>query len=363
MKDKQQTYLRYIRHLSEVKDSYTYIGRAAVVVGKFLDGVSNIGKREYRRFCKEQSEWLVRHSQARQHILDFLSYCGVGFERKKRTKEISENRKLCRIDVKCNDDINNFIVWLQNEKDLSVNTLRIYSTSMKEYFKYFSDFNQNDARLYCDGLYKRGFSPSTIRLRIGSFERFGEYKGIPCKIKRPKITRTLNVDNIPTDNEYEMLCEWAKERIYASKRGLERYVMIRLLGTTGCRKSELMQFTWEMLAAGSVELKGKGNKFRQFFFIDELRKLAKGKTGLIFPMTDRVIDLYLKDMAKKTGIDKRKMHAHAFRHFFAKRFLQKTKDIAQLADFLGHESIDTTRIYLRKSKNEQQRIINRTVSW
>ena len=361
--DKQQTYLRYIRHLSETKDNYNYVGRAAVVVGKFLDGVSNIGKREYRRFCKENAEFLVWNPPARQHILDFLSFCGVGFERKKQKKEISENNKLCRIEVRRNDDINKFIIWLQNEKDLSVNTLRIYSTSMKEYFKYFSDFSQDNARLYCDNLLQNGFAPQTVCLRITSFEKFGEYVGKPVKIKRPKIARTLNVDNIPTDKEYEMLCGWAKERINVGKRGLERYVMVRLLGTTGCRKSELMQFTWEMLAAGSVELKGKGDKFRQFFFIDELRKLAKGKTGLIFPMTDRGIDFHIKDMAKKTGIDKRKMHAHAFRHFFAKRFLQKTKDIAQLADFLGHDSIDTTRIYLRKSKNEQQRLINRTVSW
>ncbi len=361
--DKQQIFLKYLSHLAETKDNYKYIGQAVVVIRQFLDDINCIGKREYRRFCREHADWLVWHPSSKQHILDFLAYNKVGFNRIKPVKEIQERRKLCRIDERCNDDVNNFIIWLQNEKDLSVNTLRGYATSMKEYFKYFPDFNQNDARLYCDDLLQKGFSPETVCSRICAFERFGEYKGKPVKIKRPKIQVKLNVDDIPTEKEYEMLCNYTRERINVGKRGLTKYVMIRLLGTTGCRKSELLQFTWEMLADGSVELKGKGNKFRQFFFVDELKKLAKGRTGLIFPMTDRGIDFHLKELAKKTGIEKKKMHAHAFRHFFAKCFLSKTKDISQLADFLGHESIDTTRIYLKKSKNEQQRIINRTVSW
>ena len=63
------------------------------------------------------------------------------------------------------------------------------------------------------------------------------------------------------------------------------------------------------------------------------------------------------------GIDSKKMHAHAFRHFFAKMFLKKTKDVIQLADLLGHGSVDTTRIYLQKSYDEQQREFNKNVTW
>ena len=73
--DKQQIYIKYLRHLSETKDNYNYVGRSAVVVWKFLDSVNSIGKREFRRFCKENAEFLVRKPPARQHILDFLSFC------------------------------------------------------------------------------------------------------------------------------------------------------------------------------------------------------------------------------------------------------------------------------------------------
>lgn len=57
------------------------------------------------------------------------------------------------------------------------------------------------------------------------------------------------------------------------------------------------------------------------------------------------------------------VHPHAFRHLYAKNFLERHNDIALLADLLGHESISTTRIYLRKSTLEQQVLIDRIVDW
>lgn len=72
---------------------------------------------------------------------------------------------------------------------------------------------------------------------------------------------------------------------------------------------------------------------------------------------------HLKVWGKHCGIDSKKMHAHAFRHFFAKMFLKKNKDVIQLADLLGHGSVDTTRIYLQKSYDEQKKDFNRNVTW
>ncbi|VPF77852.1 integrase/recombinase, phage integrase family [Streptococcus pneumoniae] len=48
---------------------------------------------------------------------------------------------------------------------------------------------------------------------------------------------------------------------------------------------------------------------------------------------------------------------------FAKNFLAKYNDIALLADLMGHESIETTRIYLRKTATEQQNIVDKIVNW
>lgn len=120
----------------------------------------------------------------------------------------------------------------------------------------------------------------------------------------------------------------------------------------------------------------EGNKYRRFFFQKQLRQEAmaymkeNGKTGLLAvgkfgALTQRGFSQHLKAWGKHCGIDSRKMHAHAFRHFFAKMYLKKSKnkDVVQLADLLGHGSVDTTRIYLQKSYDEQKRDFNQSVTW
>lgn len=57
------------------------------------------------------------------------------------------------------------------------------------------------------------------------------------------------------------------------------------------------------------------------------------------------------------------VYPHSFRHRFAKNFLEKSNDIAFLADLMGHESIETTRIYLRKTSAEQREAVDAIVDW
>ena len=57
------------------------------------------------------------------------------------------------------------------------------------------------------------------------------------------------------------------------------------------------------------------------------------------------------------------IYPHSFRHRFAKSFLERCNDIAFLADLMGHESIETTRIYLRKTSTEQQAIVDEVIDW
>ena len=71
----------------------------------------------------------------------------------------------------------------------------------------------------------------------------------------------------------------------------------------------------------------------------------------------------IKKLAVRYGIDVSVVYPHSFRHMFAKTLMQRYNDIALLADLLGHESIETTRIYLRMTSNEQRIIVNKTVDW
>ena len=57
------------------------------------------------------------------------------------------------------------------------------------------------------------------------------------------------------------------------------------------------------------------------------------------------------------------VYPHSFRHRFAKNFLERFNDITLLADLMGHESIETTRIYLRRTAEEQREVVDRVITW
>ncbi len=93
------------------------------------------------------------------------------------------------------------------------------------------------------------------------------------------------------------------------------------------------------------------------------------KSGYIFlnrfgeRITSRGISQQLKHFASKYGLNQRVIYPHSFRHRFAKNFLEKFNDIALLADLMGHESIETTRIYLRRTASEQQALVDKIINW
>ena len=80
-------------------------------------------------------------------------------------------------------------------------------------------------------------------------------------------------------------------------------------------------------------------------------------------ITTRGISGQLKKLAVRYGIDPAVVYPHSFRHRFAKSFLERCNDIAFLADLMGHESIETTRIYLRKTSTEQRAIVDDIINW
>ena len=80
-------------------------------------------------------------------------------------------------------------------------------------------------------------------------------------------------------------------------------------------------------------------------------------------ITTRGIAQQLTNYANKYGINKKVMHPHSFRHFFAIEFLKRDNDIALLADLMGHSSIKTTAIYLRLSKQQQIERLNKAMNF
>lgn len=368
MDDKRkQILVDYISYLYTTGKSYDFIGKYIKYVNDFLEDAICINRRGYLAYKQKNVEIMVRHPLMCNAILDLLSFLGIGYKRKE--KVVKPLEKLSAISEKNKALISEFIVHLTDSNDYSPHTVDIYYTSLKKYFEYANEVNMDNCKRFVKMLEENSFSPQTIRLRITALEKFSKWIKKPIELKRPKMKRKLDVSNVPTEDEYNRLLEYLK-----TKSNKDYYFFIKVLGTTGARLSEFLQFTWEDIVAGEVTLKGKGNKYRRFFFQKQLQREVKiyvaenSKTGLFAvgrygPITQRGLAQSMKVWGSHCGIDSKKMHPHAFRHFFAKMFLKKTKDVIQLADLLGHGSVDTTRIYLQKSYDEQQRDFNKNVTW
>ena len=191
------------------------------------------------------------------------------------------------------------------------------------------------------------------------------------KLKGSKVQRRLSLDNVPSRENYRELLSYLKD-----KKNYEYYLWVKVLAGTGARISEFLQFTWDDLISGNFMVRGKGNKYRNFYISKKLQleiskyaakfqksgQFAKNKYGK--PITARGVSELLVKWNNDLSLPKGMLHPHNFRHFFAKQFLKSSNnDIVQLAEYLGHENLETTRIYLLKSKEEQMNDFNKFVNW
>lgn len=365
---RQDSLFKYLKYLGDTHASSVKIGNSVKYITHFLEHAETLSRKGYMRYKADNGEGMSRNYPWNDCILDYLSFMGVGYNRKRRTVKALEKRSA--ISERNQQKVNAFASWLSREFDFSKGTRDSYVTGIRLFFEYADRFSNENAKRYLKTMEEQGKKPSTICLRISCFEKYAEFSKIRISIRRPKLKRHLSLENVPTEKEYNRLLDFLK-----TKPDHKYYLWVRILATTGARVHEFQKFTWEDIVHGEVVLKGKGNKYRRFFFQKELRQEARDyikETGMSGNVavnryggitTQRGIDALLKDWGSQVGIDRKKMHCHAFRHFFAKMYLKKDKDIVQLADLLGHGSIDTTRIYLQKSYDEQQRDFNRNVTW
>lgn len=257
------------------------------------------------------------------------------------------------------------------EQNLSENTLRSYIFSVEQYKNLFKKVNPKKITQYREFLIKN-YKPQTVNLRLIGLSKYLKFirkeKLIP---KLVKDQRENFLQNVISNDEYESL----KKSLEADKQ--EKWLFIvRYLALTGVRVSELIQLKIEHVIQGFADIQSKGGKTRRIYFPIELQRdtirwisQQKRSDGFLFlnksgsQLSTRGVASQLKHFAQIYNIEETVVHPHSFRHLFAKNFLDRNGDITFLADLLGHESIDTTRIYLRKSTEEQKNIVNSIVNW
>lgn len=253
----------------------------------------------------------------------------------------------------------------------SENTIKQYKYSLKSFQdEVGSILDKKNFRKYKEQLLIKR-KAKTVNVRIAAIIKFIKFYADYIKdkryeeiiIKNVKMQNKTYLNNVISIDEFKKMYEHARD----TKR-IVYYYIIKFIGYTGARISETVKLDSKSVSQGYMEIISKGSKFRRIYIPENLQKELikyikdKNINGQLFQITPRGISGTLKKIAEEVGIDSRKVYPHSFRHMFAINFLKNNKDITLLADLLGHSNLDTTKIYLRRTEEEQRKIIN-SINW
>ena len=218
-------------------------------------------------------------------------------------------------------------------------------------------------------LIDKGYCPTTINAMLGGLNRFFVFVGWQeCQVKALRLQRQLFRD----DSKELTRAEYDRLIAAAHTLGRERLALLmETICATGIRVSEVQYLTVEAVERGRAEISLKG-KIRTILIPGKLRRkllkyARKNKTasGEIFltrngkGMSRKQIWAEMKALCKAAGVEASKVFPHNLRHLFARTFYKVCRDVAKLADVLGHSSIETTRIYLISTGAEHASLLER----
>lgn len=265
--------------------------------------------------------------------------------------------------------------FIENEEleELADKTIQSYRNAVNKFIDYLPNDFEINKKLVMDWkkqMQKDGFalkSRNQFIVVVNKFLYFLDMKDY--RVKLFKEQEKSNLEEYIEPQEHKRMLRWAKKL-----NNMEAYYIIKVFATSGARVSELKYFTVENLDSNYI--KGAYNKSKERILImtNELRRELKHyckdrkiKTGQIFRSTDekfindpnKMINVstiwrWLKKIARAAKINPNKIHAHAWRHLFAKQCKENGIDLDELADILGHKNINTTAIYTKTSMKEKK---------
>ena len=266
------------------------------------------------------------------------------------------------------------------EEQKAENTITNYCKVAKDFIEFFNIKNVKNLKKmkklqvlkFINTFRERELMVTTINNHINAincFFSFCKRKDLKVKTIYCKRKTYLNDCELLTDKEIHKILNHTiklKDRRY--------YYAILIMLQTGIRVSELKFITVESLNKKFINILNKGSSRLVPMPCDLINTLkaycekTNIKNGIIIRTRNNkcldksVINKKLKEMAREIGIDEKKVHSHNFRHDFALRYISnKDNTISSLSDILGHRSIETTRIYTRKTLTDLRKTMTRKV--
>lgn len=245
--------------------------------------------------------------------------------------------------------IDKYLHHLTFDLGSSRRTITVYTDALNRFSVFSDKITTESLKKYRDTVSVLPVSYKTKNLRLIPIRQMLKYaKKQGCDVADNSILELFENRSekkkfhLPEPKVFEELCQ---------KVGTEERtgLMINLLYYTGLRLSELLS-----LQVGQIReefsIIGKGSKQRLIYCTPELvkkvRQYETGMFGKLFDISPRRVDAIFLQFSKKMGV---KVHPHMLRHGFATRMLSRGADLVSVKNWLGHERLSTTEIYLNYS--------------
>lgn len=252
-------------------------------------------------------------------------------------------------------------------EEKSTATIQKYLRDVRAFFLFVgsAELSKELVMAYKRQLVEQGYAVRSINSMLVSINGLLSFLGCPdCRVKAIRQQRETYCAEERELSKAEYL-----RLLDAAKKKPQLRLVIETICSTGIRVSELMYFTVEAVSRGEVNVNCKA-KTRRILLPKKLQRLllehARGngiRSGAIFitrggnPLNRSNIWSAMKKLCAAAGVQASKVFPHNLRKLFARTFYGIEKDIAKLADILGHSSIDTTRIYIISTGTEHRRKI------
>lgn len=251
------------------------------------------------------------------------------------------------------------------KKEVTERTIKQYRRDIERFINYTGENVELEKEIVCSYKEKllKKYKPVTVVAYLITVNRILKWAGLgECCVGLPHIQKRYSLERPMAEKDYRKLLDYAK----ANKKW-KYYCIMRTLAVTGIRVGELHFITYESLKAKKACVTSK-NKIREIYLTDELIDILERyaahcgiESGPLFvgrtpgkPIDTSAVWKGLKRMAKKSSVAQELVFPHNFRHLFARTYMKIIGNITELADMLGHSSLETTRIYTKGTMEEKR---------
>ncbi|MCI8835985.1 MAG: site-specific integrase [Ruminococcus sp.] len=254
------------------------------------------------------------------------------------------------------------------EEEKSRATIEKYLCDLKKLIGYANGQTLTKSLMlnYKEKLYREDrYKINSVNSYLVAANRFFEYmQWYELRVKTYRVQKEIfcTEEKYLSKAEYKRLLRQARE-----EKKIRLYMILETLAATGMRVSEIQFLTVSAVRRGTVEINNKG-KVRTVLLSTQLQKQlllylvdARIHSGVVFrTKRGKAVDRSniwreMKELCQKADVLPDKVFPHNLRHLFARCFYQIKKDIAKLANVLGHNNIETTRLYIRTTPKEHRK--------